>query len=283
MPEEKKEEQVVVQDDLEKKEEKLEIPLNEDGEPKSEAEIKKEAENAKQKEDDQRKHNAEAAQRRLDQEKLRLKKELEDSKRRIAELEKRPSYHIPGQPVVKDGAYWEKRLADDPVGALDEHYKFMRQREFEEQSRYDEQKGLVDSFYKSLEESKEMAIGEFPDLANEESEQFGMFMDILGKHPEWRNSPIGPMKVINEMKKILAKGEGGKDIINRAKSEGANEERERQARISNQPLSGGKQGESKKTFTLTKDQLEYCREAGIKPEQYAKIAMRLGQGEGVSV
>ncbi len=127
-----------------------------------------------------------------------------------------------------------------------------------------------------------MAYEEFPELKDENSEHYGMFMDILEKHPEWRNSPIGPVKVTNEMKKQLNAGNGG-NIISKARSEGANEEKDRQARINNQPLSGGRDTGVKKSFTLTKAQLEYCKEANIKPEVYAKVAMRMNNGEGVSV
>jgi len=267
--------------------ESLEIELGEDGQPKTDEQKKKDDEDARAASAEQHKRNSEAAQRRIDQDKQRLKKEIEDKNRRIAELEKRsvggqfPGYN--NQAAVKDKAYWEKRLADDPVTALDEYEEHKYQQRLRQQQEASERQGLVDSFYKSLEESKGLAIEEFPELADESSEHFSMFMDILDKHPEWRNSPIGPIKVANEMKKVLAKGDSGSNILSRAKSEGANAEKERQARISNQPLSSNRDTGAKKTFTLTKDQLEWCKENNMKPENYAKIAMRTAQGEGVTV
>jgi len=263
----------------------LEIELDDEGKPKSDEQKKKDDEDAKAAAAEQHKRNAEAAQRRLDQDKQRLKKENEDYKRRIAELERNSTQRNfdPNQPVVKDSKYWEEYLAKDPVNALKEHYRFMRQQEIEQQRQYEGQQEIVNSFHKSLKDSESMAYDEFPELKDEGSEHYSMFMDILEKNPEWRNSPIGPIKVVNEMKKSLAKGDSGSNILNRAKSEGANSERERQARISNQPLSSTRETGAKKTFTLTKEQLEYCKENNIKPENYAKIAMRMSGGEGVTV
>ena len=174
-------------------------------------------------------------------------------------------------------------MADDPVAALDEYDEYKYQQRLKQQQEASERQNIVDSFYVSLKESQDMAVEEFPELADEGSEHYSMFMSILEKHPEWRNSPIGPMKVVNEMKKSLAKGESGSNILNKAKSEGALAEKERQARIGNQPLSNNRDATQRKTFTLTKEQLEYCKESGIKPEDYAKIALRINQGEGVTV
>ena len=282
-------EEIQVDEDLEvgkEKEETLEIPLDEKGEVKSEEQKKKDEEESKAKEQDVHKKNQEAAQRRIDQEKARLKRENEDYKREIAEL-KKPKVNTsftnnPYTPQTKDKKYWENRLAEDPVTALDEYEEHKYQIRLKQQQEASERENLVGSFYKSLEESKEMAYEEFPELKNEGSEHYGMFMDILEKHPEWRNSPIGPIKVANEMKKMLKNGDG-ENIINKARSDGANQERDRQARINNQPLSSGRDTGVKKSFTLTKAQLELCREMNIKPENYAKIAMRMNSGEGVTI
>ena len=75
----------------------------------------------------------------------------------------------------------------------------------------------------------------------------------------------------------------GENIISKARSDGATQERDSQARINNQPLSSGRDTGAKKSFTLTKAQMELCKEMNIKPENYAKIAMRMTNGEGVTV
>ena len=285
----KKEEIQVEQEDLEKTkpDETLEIPLTDEGDVKTEEQKQKDVEDAKAKEQEVHNKNKEAAQRRLDREKSELKKRLEDREREIAELRKPRVNNSfgntnPYNPQVKDDKYWETRLAENPVHALREFSEHEYQQRLKQQQEATERESLVGSFYKSLEDSKEMAYEEFPELKNEDSEHYSMFMNILDKHPEWRNSPIGPIKVANEMKKQLNAGNGG-NIISKAKSDGANEERDRQARISNQPLSGGRDTGPKKSFTLTKAQMEYCKEANIKPEVYAKVAMRMNNGEGVSV
>lgn len=284
------EKEIQVEEDLEvgkEKEESLEIPLDDKGEIQSEEQKKKSEEESKAKEQDVHKKNQEAAQRRIDREKAELKKRVEEQGRELAELKKRRVDNSFGgnnsyNPVVKDKKYWETRLAEDPVTALDEYEEHKYQQRLKQQQEASEREQLVGSFYKSLEESKEMAYQEFPELKDEGSEQYGMFMNILEQHPEWRNSPIGPIKVANEMKKQLNAGNGG-NIISKARSEGANEERDRQSRINNQPLSSGRDTGVKKSFTLTKAQLELCKEMNIKPENYAKIAMRMNNGEGVSV
>ena len=285
-----KPEEVQVEDnDLETKkpEETLEIPLTEEGEVQTEEQKKQSVEEAKLKEQDVHKKNQEAAARRIDREKADLKKRLESQEREIAEL-KKPRVNNsfgntnPYNPQVKDKKYWETRLAEDPVTALDEYEEHKYQIRLKQQQEASERESLVGSFYKSLEDSKEMAYEEFPELKNEGSEHYGMFMDILEKHPEWRNSPIGPVKVVNEMKKMLNSG-NGENIISKARSDGATQERDRQARINNQPLSSGRDTGVKKSFTLTKAQMELCKEMNIKPENYAKIAMRMTNGEGVTV
>jgi len=285
----KPEEVQVEQEDLEKTkpEETLEIPLDDEGEIKTEEQKKKDDEEAKAKEQEVHKKNQEAAARRIDREKADLKKRLEDREREIAELRKPRVNNSfgntnPYNPVVKDKKYWETRLAEDPVTALDEYEEHKYQIRLKQQQEASERESLVGSFYKSLEDAKEIAYEEFPELKNEGSEHYSMFMDILDKHPEWRNSPIGPIKVANEMKKMLNSGKGG-NIISNARSEGATQERDRQARISNQPLSSGRDTGAKKSFTLTKAQLELCKEMNIKPESYAKIAMRMNNGEGVTI
>ena len=281
--------EIQVEEDLEVKEkdETLEIPLDDKGEIKSEEQKTKDADEAKVKEQDVHKKNQEAAQRRIDREKAELRKRVEEQGRELAELKKRRVDNSfggsnPHNPVVKDKKYWETRLAEDPVTALDEYEEHKYQVRLKQQQEASEREQLVGSFYKSLEESKEMAYQEFPELKDEGSEHYGMFMSILEQHPEWRNSPIGPIKVANEMKKQFKSGNGG-NIISKARSDGAAEERDRQARVNNQPLSSGRDTGIKKTFTLTKAQVDYCKEMNIKPEDYAKVAMRMNNGEGVSI
>ena len=292
---EEKDEQVVVDDDLDVKKGKegnddgVVIPLDDNDDPIPAETLKKQQEEAeKSKEEEKRQKNAEFAQRRLDQEKQKLRQQLEESNRRIAELEKRSGVNSFGQnmatqPVSKDDAYWEKRLAENPTMALREFYKEERQKELKAQSEIEERQKMLDSWQSTLEESKNMAIEEFPSLEQEGSPEYDLFMDILGKHPEWRNSPIGPMKVAKEMKKIMADGKGGNDVISKVRAEAAANERNRQARIVNQPLSNSRPIPSGNKVVLTREQMQTWqdefKDRGVTLERYAQMVKR-SQGEG---
>lgn len=295
MPDPKDKQEVVVQDDdLENKTGKkdddgIEIPLDENGELIPAETIKKQQEETeKQKEEEQRKRNAEFAQRRIDQDKQRLRQENEEMKRRLAELEKRSGVNSFGavpQQTVKDKAYWEKRLADDPVSALDEYEDYKYTQRLKQQQEHQERQTMLTSWHTTLEESKTMAVEEFPSLATEGSPEYVMFMDILGKHPEWRNSPIGPMKVVKEMKKQMANGSAGDDVISKARAEAETNERNRQARIVNQPLSGSRKPAGNK-IVLSKEQMtewnNNFKDRGVTLESYALMVKRT-QGENTEV
>ena len=290
-PEVKKEQVEVLEEenkDLEKnKDDGIDIPLDDNGEPKTPESIKKEQDDAKKtQEEETHKRNAEFAQRRVDQEKAKLRQQLEDSNRRIAELEKKGGqsfgFSQNNANVIKDKQYWEKRLADDPVGALDEYSDFKDQQRLQKQMEMQERQQMADSFNSTLEDSKNMAIEEFPSLKDEGSPEFVMFMEILDKNPAWRQSPIGPMKVIREMKKQLADGKGD-DVISKAKSEALIAERNRQARIVNQPLGSGRPSPKDNTITLTKDQIAAANEMGVPLEKYAKILKRMQGNQEVTI
>jgi len=276
MPEKEKQ---VEQEDLEQKlpEETLEVPIDAEGNPKSEEDKKKDEETARVQREEQSKKNAEAAQRRIDQEKRKLKQENETLSKRLADLEKKATplnqFGV-NQPIPQGDAYWEKKLAENPTAALREFYRYERQQEREAEERVAQQQQMVDGYSKAVQESTEMAYEEIPALKDESSDEYVTFMGILEQHPEWRQSPMGPMKVVREMKKLAREqGVETKD----------NTERVRQARIANQPLSGVRSAEKPKSVTLTREQLQHCRENNIKPEDYAKYTVKLNNGEGVTV
>lgn len=292
----KEDEQVVIEnDDLEKNpvvDEGIEIPLDDNGEPIPDDVAKKQQEEAeKAKEEEQRRKNAESAQRRIDQDKQRLRQQLEESNKRIADLEKRSSVSQFGQTgipqnVVKDKTYWEKRLADDPVGALDEYDDFKYSQRLKQQQDHQERTKMLEGWQITLKESQEMAVEEFPSLDTEGTPEYNMFMDILGKHPDWRNSPIGPMKVVREMKKLMADGSGGNDVISKARSEAETNERNRQNRIVNQPLSNKRPSNSGNKVVLTKEQMSEWqgnfKDRGVTLERYAQMVKR-SQGGNTEV
>lgn len=287
--EKKKEEQVVVEDDLENKEPQddgIEIPLDENGEPLSnEAKKKAEEDKAKSDEEEKRRKNAEFAQRRIDQDKQRLKQQLDEANKRLADLEKKADVGFGGRTdprfVIKDDAYWEKRLADSPVQALHEFEEFKHNERLKQQMEQRERQAILDNWQSTLDDSRVMAVEEFPSLEDETSPEFTMFMDILGKHPEWRNSPIGPMKVVKEMKKIMADGTGGNDVISKQRNQAAIEERNRQARINSQPLSQRRNVPDGNKIVLTREQMSEWennfRDRGITLERYAQM-VRVNQG-----
>jgi len=295
-PEEKnKEERVIIEDDSEIKEPQddgIEIPLDDNGEPLSpEAKKKRQEEDSKSKEEEQHKKNAEFAQRRIDQDKQRLKQQLDEANRRLANLEKKnsmPDFGIMNnRPVVKDDAYWEKRLAEAPVQALREFEEHRYNERLQQQMEMQERQKMLESWQTTLVESKNMAVEEFPSLEQEGSPEYDMFMSVLDKHPEWRNSPIGPMKVVKEMKKLMANGKGGNDVISKVRAEAETNERNRQARIVNQPLSSSRPAPSNNKIVLTREQMaewqNNFKDRGVTLERYAQMVNRTQKGGEVIV
>jgi preprotein translocase subunit SecD len=276
MPDDKKQ---VEQEDLEQKipEETLEVPIDDEGNVKSEDQKKKDEETARIQREEQSKKNAEAAQRRIDQEKRKLKQENETLAKRLAELEKKATplnqFGV-NQPIPQGDAYWEKKLAENPTAALREFYRYERQQEREAEERVAQQQQMVEGYSKAVQESIEMAYEEIPALKDESSDEYVTYMGILERHPEWLQSPMGPMKVVREMKKLAR--ESGVETK-------GNTERVRLARIANQPLSGVRSAEKPRSVTLTREQLQHCRENNIKPEDFAKYQLKLANGEGVQV
>ena len=298
MPGKKEEEQdVVVQDDdldqekAGKKDDGIEIPLDDNDVPIPADVAKKQQEEAeKSREEEKRQRNAEFAQRRIDQEKQRLRQQVEEKDRRIAELERKGSVSDFGtnrnQSIVKDDAYWEKRLAEAPVQALREFEEHRYNERLQQQMQQQEKQKMLDGWQTTLQESKDMAIEEYPELAKDGTPEYEMFMDILDKHPEWRNSPIGPMKVVKEMKKIMANGNGN-DVISKVRAEAEIGERNRQARIVNQPLSGSRPAPQGNKIVLSREQMDAWKnefkDRGVTLESYAAMVKRTQGGGSVEL
>ena len=129
-----------------------------------------------------------------------------------------------------------------------------------------------------VEKSRNFVLSQYPQLADESSDERKVFNQVWNENPTLWNNPEGHRLAMYEMEeRIRAMGRTPK----RVKYE-VDKEVKRQLRANISQVSGNG-GPSSNKYVLTKEQQEVCDQLGIKYEDYAKTARALENKEDITI
>jgi len=123
-----------------------------------------------------------------------------------------------------------------------------------------------------LDSSKNRVLAKYPSLNDEGSEEFAHYVQILNEQPDLRDNPRGPEIAMYEMESRLK----GKTL---SPTNHAEEERLKRVAVGQAPQNRPTQRQN--TITLTREELDMCKEKGLSPALYAQMKTA-NYKEGVS-
>jgi len=143
-----------------------------------------------------------------------------------------------------------------PVGRVAEETvsRILKQREAE-QATFNQQASRTQKY----ELAAKTVYDKYPELHDPNSEITKTWMRVVNDHPEWHGEPLGPIATMNAMEEILDE----QDMTNN------DAESKRRARVNATSVRPGTPAKTQ-TITLTKEQKEFCKSAGLSEESYLK-------------
>ena len=155
----------------------------------------------------------------------------------------------------------ESDLAKQPVSTIKEMIREEARRLIDE----DRQKSAYFStFEKTLEDSKTRALKRHPELEDSASIKSQVMLEILNKRPDLVNNPHGPIIAMTEMEEELER-------------RGYKDKPAPRSVISSLPQSRVV-SQTNKTVTLTREDLDFCKEHKLDPKTYAQSKLRSARG-----
>lgn len=242
----------------------------------------------------QKMHNANFAQKRLDKEKKRLSEELEETRKENERLKK--ERETAGQPthaptVTAPGAPERPLYKGVPIPQTDAEWDALGKRNWRmamemqshiTASEVTRNERSLEKATEVLEKNKTRVLERHPELHDGNSEKSRIYMNILKENPQYLNDPKGPVHAMRDMEEYMKESLGYRDEeIVAAERRGASKEMERSSRVA---LSGvkGKQStfSSEKKVTLTRDEMDFCKQNRLDPREYARNKMLLSKSRG---
>jgi hypothetical protein len=193
-----------------------------------------------------------------------MRVELKRKDAELAELKKQNTAPKPPEKTPED---WESELSKKPVSTIEQMIDQRVQRAVED---YRVAQSQYVQYEKVLEGSKSEAIEKHPELADANSVKSQVMMEVLSNNPDLTSNPYGPILAMHKMEKILK--ERGLDKPTAVSN----------VKIPVSSLPAGRNIPRTKTITLTREQLEMCKENNIDPKLYAKSLSSMGSS-GVEV
>lgn len=162
---------------------------------------------------------------------------------------------------------WDKKVETNWKGTVEElaELKFqemMSRREALEQQRAAQQQKIT-----ILEQSKQKVIERYPEIQDPDSEIAKKYMKILNQNQDYLRNDRGPELAMAALENEF-RSEGRLDEISKRAVE---KEVNRQVRTAVTTLPRSTNGSSPNKVMLTKEQREFCDNAGMKYENYAKM------------
>lgn len=196
-------------------------------------------------------------------------KRAAEAEKRAADAEKRagqpapqprpittPAYGRPtwnGVAIPQTAAEWDRLVAEDWQLAVDMKTHLSTQKQLQEAQRIGEHKTVLES-------AKAAVLKKHPELADSSSEKTRIFLSVLQNNPEYETMAKGPIFAMRDMEEIL---ESAGAPVSAAPSS-ADRAARASLTASRSPATTGK------TVTLTKEELEFCKDHGINPKDFAK-------------
>ena len=129
-----------------------------------------------------------------------------------------------------------------------------------------------------VEKSRNFVLSQYPQLADESSDELKVFTQVWNENPTLWNNPEGHRLAMYEMEeRIRAMGKTPKRV-----KYDVDKEVRRQLRANVSNVAGRNGSVSGNKYILTKEQQNVCDQLGIKYEEYAKTAKALENKEDIS-
>lgn len=110
-------------------------------------------------------------------------------------------------------------------------------------------------------ESKQKVLAKHPELEDVSSQKSQIYLQVLQEHPEYLNMPRGPVYAMRDMEERF------EEITAKAPKAAPDSVRQAKAALT----SGGRMPASQgRTVTLSKEELEFCKDNGISAQEFAK-------------
>lgn len=142
-------------------------------------------------------------------------------------------------------------------------------------------KAIKDASDSTLEKSKQMVRSKYKDIDDPSSEISQRYIKIMQENPQYLNSEFGPVLVMRDMEDEL-KGEGRLDDFEK---QIVDKEVTRRTRIGATGAANGIKSGNARQVTLTKEEVDMCKDSGIPIETFAKNKRLLEKGnrkEGIT-
>lgn len=209
------------------------------------------------------------------------KKALADRDKKIKDYEARQTPPVVKEPVVRDTrqremiggvvvpetkAEWDALARQDWQTAVDLRSIISARKVRDEHVQ-------VERATRSLDESKNKVLQKHPELADANSEKGKIFLNILDRNPEYLTMSKGPILAMRDMEdEMEAQGYTKEQIFDTKKSLASSEA----TRVSRGALTGGGKMPEKtgRTVQLSKDDMEFCKNTGLDPVEYAKERLK---------
>lgn len=209
--------------------------------------------------------------REIEKEREALRKQLEETKRITAAPPVRETQNnthdrrvINGVPVPETREEWDRLAKHDWQLVMDMKSILNAekvQRENAQLSRHSDKLAVA----------KKTVLERHPELNDETTEKAQVFLQILNENPEYLTQANGPIYAMRDMEERLR--EVGKDI-DTPRRVASNPDATRAARAA--VMAGGKATPSTgRRVVLSKEEMEFCQEQGLKPEEFAKQKLAL--------
>lgn len=159
----------------------------------------------------------------------------------------------------------ESELAKKPVSTIQDIVDARINAALEKERR---ENTYVTQFERTLNDSRLRVLKRHPELDDQSSIKSQIMLEVLNNRPDLVNNPYGPIVAMQEMEDLLEargyKKEEAKAAPNRVPASSLPNSR-------NIP-------QTKSTVTLTKEDLEFCKEHNIEPKLYAQNRAKFSKG-----
>lgn len=160
---------------------------------------------------------------------------------------------------------WDEKLNKDWKGTVEE----IAEQRFNSLMEKQRQTQLIEAQENRrrelFEKSKRQVMERHPDLTDGAGEKAQMYQQIVSENPDYTADPFGPVLAMHDMEMRMR--EQGK--IDSSTQKLVQSEVQRQARAGAGSVPKGASASNTK-ITLTRDDLDFCKSNGIKPEDFAR-------------
>lgn len=214
----------------------------------------------------------------LRKEAAEAKRERDELRRKVSDYEKRPAVRPEVQPQPVDVNRNREVIGGIPVPQTKEEWDILARKDWQAAvdlrsiiaaRKVRDEHVIQQRTAQSLDESKNKVLAKHPELNDANSEKAQIFLKILDKNPEYLTMSKGPILAMRDMEdEMEALGYSKEQIFDTKKAVAQTEA----TRVNRAALTAGGRTPAKtgRQVHLSKDDMEFCKNQGIDPLDYAK-------------